>query len=378
MQFGMWIVRWFIVVNTQSKAYAKAQGLPTSWSQEDQGYIARWYSYYCAEAYFRSKRIGQYIRIVLLAIFILLNLFILHATVTYGTKWYCRFYEILKDKSQQASNIYLVVGITTTMCNFFYLTATVVVHTVYSIPPINIAECTAISQWGCSPSHDSSLYKDELTSFITKILVIFIAITIDLLVAIKAIMKTALLTTKWWCSSKCYRFVQIILLWNTFVFIQILVGLTCLPACILLLITPLQTISVLCTAVGIIAGLAVSVVCLLQFGRKCQVRNCQFGRACGHFSRYLIFVALVTTVVILYLLLLPQGVSLSSPRGIIFSLIPPIALSMTSWVVKRKFLSKDSTKRKPEKQLSISSVSTEEEDLEDSDTEQDTSVDDLV
>ena len=261
------------------------------------------------------------------------------------------------------------------MCNFFYLTATVVVHTVYSIPPINIAECTAISQWGCSPSHDSSLYKDELTSFITKILVIFTAIIVHLLVAIKVQVKTALLTTKWRHSS---RFVQIILLWNTFVFIQILVGLTCLPACILLLITPLQTISILCAAVGTIAGLAVSVVCLLQFGRKCHVRNCLFGRACGHFSRYLIFVALVTAVVFLYLLLLPNGVSLSSPRGIIFSLIPPIALSMTSWVVKRKFLSKDSTKRKPKKQLSISSVSTEEEDLQDSDTEQDTRLDDLV
>ena len=70
--------------------------------------------------------------------------------------------------------------------------------------------------------------------------------------------------------------------------------------------------------------------------------------------------------------------SLSSPRGIIFSLIPPIALSMTSSVVKRKFLSKDSTKKKLEKQSSISRVSTEEEDLQDSDTEKDTRLDDLV
>ena len=362
----------------QSKAYAKAQGVPTTWSQEDQGYIARWYSYYCAGAYFRSKRIGQYIRKVLLIVFILLNLFILHTTVMYGTKWYVRFYEILNDKSQQASSIYLAVGITTAMCNFSYLTYTVVLYTVYSIPPINEAECAAVSQWGCSPPHDSSLYKDELASFITKMLVIIIAIIVHLLVAIKAPMKTALLATIRCHSSKCYRVFQIILLWTTFVFIQISVGLTCLPACILLLITPLQTISVLCAAVGIIAVLAVFIVCLLQFGRNCHVRSCQFGRACGHFSWYLILVALSTAVVILYLLLLPQGVSLSSPRGVIFSLIPPIAHSMTSWVVKRKFLSKDSTKKKLEKQLSISSVSTEEEYLQDSDTEQDTCLDDLV
>ena len=71
----------------QSEADAKAQGVPTTWSQEDQGYIARWYSYYSAEPYYKSKKNGENIRKVLLAIFILLNLFILHTTVTYGTKW---------------------------------------------------------------------------------------------------------------------------------------------------------------------------------------------------------------------------------------------------------------------------------------------------
>ena len=72
--------------------------------------------------------------------------------------------------------------------------------------------------------------------------------------------------------------------------------------------------------------------------------------------------------------MLPQGVHLST-RGVIFSLIPSIALSVTTWVIKRKFLTK---KKKIEKQLSISSMSTEEEDLEDPDTEQDTRLDDLV
>ena len=63
----------------------------------------------------------------------------------------------------------------------------------------------------------------------------------------------------------------------------------------------------------------------------------------------------------------------------IFSLIPSIALSVTTWVIKRKFLSKEKRKKKKvEKQLSISSVSTEEEDLQDPDTEQDTCLDDLV
>ena len=354
--------------------------MPTTWSQEDQGYIARWYNYYSAEAYYRSKEIGKKIRKVLLIVFILLNLFILHITVTYGTKWYCRFYEILNDRSQKASSIHVAVGTTMTIFNFLYLTATVGMCTVkHHIPPINIPECMAISQWGCSPPHDSSLYKDVLAAFITKMLVIFIAVIIDLLVAIKAPIKTPHFTASWCHSSKYSRVVWIILLWNTFVFVQIWVGLISLPACILLLITPLQTLSLLCAAVLIIGFIIASIMYMLQLGKNVRhIKAYNFGTVCGYFLWYLILVALNITIVFavtyLYFNLLPQGVHLST-RGAIFSLLPSIPLSVITWVIKRKFLSK---KRKLEKQSSISSVSTEEEDLQDSDTEQDTRLDDLV
>ena len=266
-----------------------------------------------------------------------------------------------------------------TIINFLYLTATVGVCFIkHSVPPIYNSECTAISHWGCSPSHDSSLYKNVLAAFITKMSIIFIAIIIDLLVAFKAVMKNPLFSASRWHSSKYSRVVQTILLWNTFVFVQIWVGLICLPACMLLLITPLQTLSVLCGILLMVAFVTPLIVYLLQFGKMCRVRASSFGRECGYISWNFILVALTATlvfaIVILYFNLLPQGVHLST-RGVIFSLIPSIALSVTTWVIKRKFLSK---KKKIEKQLSISSMSTEEEDLEDPDTEQDTCLDDPV
>ena len=51
-----------VVLNMQSKAYAKAQGVPATWSQEDQGYIARWYSYYSAETCCNDEAIRSAIR----------------------------------------------------------------------------------------------------------------------------------------------------------------------------------------------------------------------------------------------------------------------------------------------------------------------------
>ena len=350
----------------QSKAYAKAQGVPTTWSQEDQGYIARWYSYYSAETCCEDEAIRSAIRKILLAIFILLNVIVLHATITHGVSWYYRLYEILNEKSQQASCIYLVAEITILIFNFLYFIATVVMYMECDIPPIHLPKCNGISEKECIPSRNSSLYKDELTAFTAKMLVMFIAIITELLVAIKAHKKTALFTARWCHSSKCHRVFQIILLWNTFVFVQIWLGFVCLPACIFLLITPLQTISQLCATVVSFASIAATILCILQLGNQCYGKTCKFGRDCAHFSRCLILVALATAVGTLYFYLLPGGTSISSIRGVIFSLLPPVALSVMSWVVKRKFLSKDSAQKNTvqvKKRLNINcSVSTEEED----------------
>ena len=274
------------------------------------------------------------------------------------------------------------MGVTVTILNFLYLTATLILalSTNYPVPPIHLAECTAISNLRCSPSYDLPLYKDELTAFITKMVVILIAIIIELLVAIKAPIKITLLPASWCHSSKCLRPVQVILLWNTFVFVQIWLGLISLPVCILLLITALQTLPVLCGIVLAVILFTAFIVCLLQFRNQYHVRIHHFGRVCGYFSWYLLLFALIVAVYALYFFLAPTGTSLST-GGVIFSLLPSIALSVASWLAKRKFLSKNPNKKnkvKVEKQSSISSVSTVEEEQQGADTEQDVGLDDLM
>ena len=100
--------------------------------------------------------------------------------------------------------------------NLLYFIATVVIYMDCDIPPIHLPKCSGISEAYCIPSHNSTIYKDELTAFTAKMLVLFIAFTTELLVAIKAHKKTALFTARWCHSSKCHRVFQIILLWNTF------------------------------------------------------------------------------------------------------------------------------------------------------------------
>ena len=120
----------YLFFNPQSKAYAKAQGLPTTWSQEDQGYIARWYSYFNAESYETEESTSK-VQKVMLDVFILLNLFVLYTTITHGKRWYCRFCDIIKERS--TSKVYSAVGISMATLNLLYFTSTVVMDTIYSI-----------------------------------------------------------------------------------------------------------------------------------------------------------------------------------------------------------------------------------------------------
>ena len=246
-------------------------------------------------------------------------------TCTHGTKW-DNLYEIFDLDA--SSNIYL--GITSIIFNSAYLGFTVYMYSKRS----SMVECTAISHWGCRPSHDSSLYKDVLASFITKVLVMFTAIIVHLLVAIIVQIKT----TEIWChSSKLYKVVQIILLWNIFVFIQIWLGLIPIPACILLLTTPLQTISALCATVLIVAAITASILYLLSYGTDYPKTTHNIFK-CGHFLWHLSFVVITDTLVtglgVLYFNMLPQGGSLSV-RAVLISLLPTVLLSVGSWMVRK-------------------------------------------
>jgi len=209
-------------------------------SQEDQGYIARSYGYYDAEGY-GTETTESKIRKVLLTIFILLDLFVLCTTITHGKKWYCNLYDTMKKHSAKVSNICSAAGISMAMFNCVYLISSVLLHTKYFVHS-GQSGCHFCSQ----PPHTSSYYKDEVAALTVKGAVFLFAIITELLVAIQISSKVILPIENSY--NKCLRFYQIILLWNTFVFVQIWVGLVLLPACIFLIIAPLQTIpSTLCS-----------------------------------------------------------------------------------------------------------------------------------
>ena len=153
-------------------------------------------------------------------------------------------------------------------------------------------------------------------------------------------------------------------------FVQIWVGLVCLPACTFLIIAPLQTIPILCAAIMGPPLLMAFISILLRLGNQLHIRNWDYKIntiVCIHSSRQFIFAALIVALMTLYFYLSPGGTSLSSTEGIIFSLIPSIMLSMTAWGIKRRFFNNILGKGKGKKtraEMSVSSASTEQEILQ--------------
>ena len=129
---------------------------------------------------------------------------------------------------------------TMTLINPAYLIVSVLLYIYETTPNMFMAECNATAPYmDCSPPRDSSLYQDEKNAFIVKIIVFSIAVIADVVVAAVLVVRND--TNKIWV--KIFKF---FLLSNVFVFIQIMAGLVSLPVCTFLLITPLQTISIVC------------------------------------------------------------------------------------------------------------------------------------
>ena len=345
-----------VFIATQSKAYAKAQGVPSKWKKKDQGYIATWYSYYIAEACYGNERDRQSIRLLFLIIFILLNALIVITIATIRELLYSKFCKFFDDRSQLILNIYGAAGMTMILINPVYLILTVVLYTHETTPNIFRAECNATTPYmDCSPPHDSHLCQDETIAFIIKVIVSSIAIIVEMVVAVLTVKNDTENGKRKGKCGKCLNILVTIfkfyLLWNAFMFIQIMAGLVSLPVCTFLLITPLQTIPILCTG---ILGFALVTVFFLGFLQLCG-KNKMF---CIYALFYSISVPLAVVLSLLYF-------SLSSPQStyaaVFFTLLPPIVLSVIIWVLKKKIFSGDSSKKKEKSKALLGNAEGEEQ-----------------
>ena len=326
----------------QAKAYAKAEGKPNTWDEDDQGFVSRKYDRYTAS---QDDSLQLKINNTILICFICNNCFL----------WYI----ILLN----AGKLYFIVG---NMANSPDSTShkqslykSVIVITVYLLVPLYIA---GLSYWHtdrlypryhppcsmeifneCVPPHSSPAYKQQVSAFFSKagiLILLIVSYFISAAVTVKNVNTAHILFRSRYC-----RWMEAYILCATLLGVHICVGLAGVPILIFFIITPTYTFCYVSAFALIIIILSLPIAFLFHSCHPTIHVTCHVSsrkKWSLNFLKVLIGYILLSTLVIsfglLYYCFLIGGASLDGTKGILFSLIPPVLVSISVFLVRKSFL----------------------------------------
>ena len=319
-----------ILTAIQSKAYARDQGRPITWRDEDRGYIALRYNYWATEEISDSCKLDttRTTRILLLVLYLSLNLLVPVLLAKFGATYY-----------RKASQSMLASRPTFLMC------WTVVIVIVFCNTQ-NLIWSICVYKEKTSNIHlrvgNTSLYSDGMAALAARFTLLPLVYTLELLIAAHIPKDTGLpipsaIQRMFFCclcfsSNARSKIIQTLAVWNIMIFIQSLTT-NAITVGVFFLIIPLWVILVL----GIIACcllFAVVVVayllhhCTTNQNQKCSCKrftiNCT-----GIFLSFLIVLTLLS-VYTLMVYKISGGVT-----GFLVSFLPPVVLSLIGWCVKK-------------------------------------------
>ena len=195
----------------------------------------------------------------------------------------------------------------------------------------------------CSIPSDTSLYKDEVLTFVAKVTIIPIAVFVELVISF--------LTVRHHISGKRYgsgyhlrkhfllQAVHVIALWNILIVLQIFT-MCAIPLCVLLLTHPQVTFLCLAFFLMVLVGLTLIAAYLMYQCQSPRRRVCCSVRHCGsifvHITVIISAVGLIVMLLWVYELMLIAQVTETGITGIVLSLLPSLPLSALGWYVKRR------------------------------------------
>ena len=355
--------------DTQSEAYVKAQGLPATWNREDQGYVAKYCDYYTTEPYsnthFEERFI--FIRKLILVTFIFANILILTVILK------CGYQKLNHSIHSNSAPVYWAIAIAMGIMNIIYLIGLIWAHIYKRLPRLLLDEySTHIKEKENCPAK-FIYYQHELLAFIAKVSILCISAIMELILALYIVCMTnfrllpippilAQVMKRCFCCCNYLKCLHAVLLWQVFLFTQIWLGFLPLPFLVLFIFGPLRSILTLSIAALIFVMLTASLSHMLY--------NCRIRCTCTSWMNfvfwcwgYTVISALIAGVLALYITFVDGGYSDSGIKPVILSLLPSVLLSGSVWVIKKKFLNKR-TSPHLERQPSVSSVATEEEEID--------------
>lgn len=169
--------------------------------------------------------------------------------------------------------------------------------------------------------------------------------------------------------SACNFFMRVFVLWQVLIFVQVLVGSVSIPFFILLLASPAQSIVLTVELITLVISIS---GCLIGFPlpTKCKINAKTFAKSCFQYVKTLLVMAVIFLTSTSYCFVVKEGMSMSSVKGYIASLIPTIPISIFIWMIQEKIRRKRDKRKQTMKQREwrtllvrkkAESLSTEEE-----------------
>ena len=265
--------------------------------------------------------------------FIFLNLLIPILSITRGRKIVQTVREITTSRAYNATVIVIAIF------NSAYLMSMLIVHA-KGLP--TILNCY-MSPQACNIPRTLTSYTYILGIFITKAVILSVAIVIELAAAFSIAKSTNTADGR---PTKCcvIKFVaKTLVIWHLFVFIQITVGLLSIPFIIFLFVSPTRVVLL----GGLILLLCITVAYIIvtvPLPRRCKIRLNGLTSSMCIAAETFVIVALGLSACIAYYLTATYGLNMSGVKGYITSLIP-IVMSILIWYVKKRYFTKKFKKR---------------------------------
>ena len=282
---------------------------------------------------------ARYCRVALFCAFGFLNI-LMPIALAKSLSWYYPRVRAVASGRHFTASLYWAEALIAFLFNVIYTGMSLFQH--YHNKPAITSCIVELSRYKCSIPSDTSLYKDEVLTFVAKVTIIPIAVFVELVISI--------LTVRHHISGKRYssgyrlrkhcllQVVHVIALWNILIVLQIFT-MCAIPLCVLLLTHPQVTFLCLAFFLMVLVGLTLIVAYLMyqcQSPRRrvcCSVRHC--GRIFVHITVIISAVGLIVMLLMLYELMLIAQVTETGITGIVLSLLPSLPLSALGWYVKR-------------------------------------------
>ena len=337
----------------QFKAYARAHGIPHKWKEEDKGYVAIWYGYWNSGDVANYQDYHHLFRTCLWIVFILLNVTVTLLLLRFVPQYYNHLVKTVAKSSSHGINISWALILFATGWNIilytFYTFSYGFILYSLRLHCFNMQPCP-----DCPPEFSTDLYRDDLFSYITKVVTLVITMVVYLLLAActpkvsrypipYSIQKLCccLSCVCCCCRSRHSKIIQTLVLWNILLFIHF-TAMTTIPIGIFLLLAPARTILVLATFFTLLLSIPVVITHILEFinSRRRNTDNqsavfCAY--QCIQLTAIITLMVLVITVLLIYAQMLLKGANTQGAYGIIWSILPSFILSLVGWYMKWKF-----------------------------------------